>query len=242
MIWLYIIIIHIHHSFQCQLWERVFPTSDASLPLPEPGWVFVCLWPWVCLYRSTGWSKTVLFKSWLRLNKYKSNFSSSNAFWNHGIMFSLRGRIPLGLKSLGLRLIARFKVQRCPASCLGETRKEESWTVENTLSVGKIKILKMTLRFPHREGLHLEVPAPEWVKCYLFLFYIFQFEFVPFNLFEDFFKKIFLTRVVEGRQHKMEVWQSREQEREAKEREERFRRFLLHIRLRGNLFWLNLFH
>ena len=158
-----------------------------------------------------------------------------------GIMFSLRRRIPLGLKSLGLRLIARFKVQRCPASCLGETRKEESWTVENTLSVGKIKILKMTL-LPHREGLHLEVPAPEWVKCYLFLFYIFQFEFVPFNLFEDFFKKIFLTREVEGRKHKMEVWQSREQEREAKEREERFRRFLLHICIRGNLLWLNLFH
>ena len=30
------------------------------------------------------------------------------------------------------------------------------------------------------------------------------------------------ARVIEGRQHKMEVWQSREQEREAKEREERF--------------------
>ena len=104
-------------------------------------------------------------------------------------MFSLRGRIPLGLKSLGLRLIARSKVQRCPASCLGETRKEESWTVENTLSVGKIEILKMTLHFPHREGLHLEVPAPEWVNCYLFLIYIFQFEFVPFNLFEDFLKR-----------------------------------------------------
>ena len=34
--------------------------------------------------------------------------------------------------------------------------------------------------------------------------------------------EISFSRVIEGRQHKMEVWQSREQEREAKEREERF--------------------
>ena len=76
----------------------------------------------------------------------------------------------------------------------------------------------------HREGRHLEVPAPEWVY-----FIIFQsdspFWIHNFQLFEIFFTRVIeisFSRVIEGRQHKMEVWQSREQEREAKEREERF--------------------
>ena len=45
-----------------------------------------------------------------------------------------------------------------------------------------------------------------------FTLYFFHFECLRFSF----------ARVIEGRKHKMEVWQSREQEKEAKEREERF--------------------